>query len=138
MSKIFLCTHAGMASGMKSSVDFLLGESACLTTLDAYLPDSPDLQETLNSFLDGCDAEESVLLVSDILAGSVNQIMLRASAGRKNVFVIAGVNLSLLQELVLNCGNNFTAESLDEIIADAREMVKRVTLDNEDSGGSFF
>ena len=38
MTKIFLATHGRMASGMKSSIDLLMGSSEALTVFDAYLP----------------------------------------------------------------------------------------------------
>lgn len=142
MSKIFLCTHSQMASGMKATVDFLLGESPCLTVLDAYLPGSADVEASVKQFLDETDPAETALLVSDIFSGSVNQTMLRCAQNRENVFVITGVTLSLLQELVLACDDNFTAESIDEIVEEARAMTKRVALEEkasgEEPGGSFF
>lgn len=138
MYKIFLSTHSQMAGGMKASIDLLLGDSSCITAYDAYLPeDSTTVEQHIDAFLASLAPGEAALLVSDIPAGSVNQVMMRY-LNRENVFVVTGVNLGLLQLLCLSCDEDLTAESLDEMVAEGRELTRRVVLEETSGGGDFF
>lgn len=128
MTKLFLATHSKMASGMKASVDLLLGDSACLTAFDAYLPgDDTTVQQAVEGFLAKLEPGERAVLISDILGGSVNQCLVPYANG-ETVFLITGVTLQLLQALVLTCEESYTAEMLDELLAEAREMTCRVEV----------
>ena len=126
MTKIFLATHGRMASGMKSSIDLLMGSSEALTVFDAYLPGV-----TVSV------GEQAKLLVSDMLGGSVNQELMKYS-DLENVFVITGITLTLLLELLCQCHQNFTASQLDELIENSRLMTQRVSLDVNSSQDQFF
>lgn len=138
MSKIFLSTHGKMASGMKSSVEVLLGNCDVLTVYDAYVDEKGDrLKEELDKFLAACDEEETKLLISDMLGGSVNQMLSQYSM-KENVFVITGITLSLLLELITQCHNNFTKESLESKIIEAREMTKLVVMTSDIIDDDFF
>ncbi len=138
MSRILLATHSKMASGMKAAIDLLLGESECLTTYDAYLPgEKTNVKEVATAFLDTVDGGETVLLLSDMKGGSVNQAMAQFS-NRPNVFVITGTTLGLLMELVSNCNTNFSKEQLEELVTEAREGIQLITLEENQEQGSFF
>lgn len=128
MTKLFLATHSKMASGMKASIDLLLGDSACLTVFDAYLPgDNTTVQQVVEDFLAKLEPGDNAVLLSDLLGGSVNQCLV-PYANNENVFLIAGVSLQLLQALVISCDETYTADMLDELICEAREMTCRVQI----------
>ena len=74
MVKFFLSSHGHLASGIKSSIDILLGNSDRLTVFDAYV-DEKSLEEELNAFYQGVGPEDQVILMSDMYGGSVNSIM---------------------------------------------------------------
>lgn len=138
MSKIFLSTHGKMASGMKSSIDILMGSSENLTVFDAYLAGvNTSVNEAVDRFLAACDPQETKLLISDMLGGSVNQVLAQYSQ-REDVFVITGITLSLLLELMCRCSNNFTREELEELVENSKAMTKVVTLDFEAKEEAFF
>ena len=138
MSRILLATHSKMASGMKASIDLLLGDSDCLTVYDAYLPGADStVQEVVEKFLASGDEGETILLVSDVKGGSVNQAMLQF-AGRPNVFVITGITLGLLMELVSNCDSDFTEEQLNELVLEARQGTQLMVMESAPQQASFF
>ena len=56
----------------------------------------------------------------------------------ENVFVITGITLTLLLELLCQCHQNFTASQLDELIENSRLMTQRVSLDVNSSQDQFF
>lgn len=127
MKKIFLSSHGRMASGMKSSVDILLGNSENITVFDAYI-DQRSVTEQLEQFYEAVTDQDQVLLLSDIHCGSVNQAMY-SYLNRPDTTVITGINLSLVLELVSR--EHITQEELNEIITLSREMLHVVREDSE-------
>lgn len=138
MTKLFLSTHGRMASGMKSSIDILMGSSDNLTVCDAYIPgENISIKDEVDKFLASCDADETKILLSDIKGGSVNQVLAQYS-NYENVYVITGVSLALLLDLMARSFNNITKEELEELVLMAREMTELVTLEFDVPDDSFF
>lgn len=138
MAKIFLSTHGRMASGMRSSVEILTGSSEAMEIYDAYVDDAEmSLQEAVENFLRTAEEEETKLLISDMYGGSVNQVLVQY-ASVKNVYVITGITLSLLLELLVRCNENFTKQELEAMIAEAREMTRLVELEQRQEEEDFF
>ena len=61
-----------MASGIKSSLDVLLGKSEDVTVIDAYL-DQQSFEDRLDEYFRSLPEDEQVVMLSDIYGGSVNQ-----------------------------------------------------------------
>jgi mannose/fructose-specific phosphotransferase system component IIA len=135
MLKIFLSSHGHFASGIKSSVDILLGDSSNVTIFDAYV-DQSTVQEHLEAFFKTVKDDDQVFLLSDLYGGSVNQIM-SLFLDRPNITLIAGVNLVFVLELVSR--EEVTAEEVEEIITASRDMLRIVKLESEtDDNNDFF
>lgn len=128
MVKFLLASHGKMASGMKMSLNILLGNSDNVTVYDAYVDDS-NITEVFEQYFASVSEEDQVIMLSDLYGGSVNQKMYTYLT-RPNTFLVAGVNLALVLELVAmsSCGE-FTKESLETTIANSREALKLVELD---------
>ena len=139
MVKIFLCTHGHMASGMASSIEILTGNKDALTVFDAYIPGESDtVGQHIDAFFEGCKEEDTKLLISDMVGGSVCQETMKYM-DRKNTFVISGINLSLLLELVGGGASSYTKEELQNIIEMSRSMTKIIELENVAvNSGDFF
>jgi mannose/fructose-specific phosphotransferase system component IIA len=137
--KIFLSTHGKMASGMKTSLEILLGKADCVTVYDAYLPgDTTTVAEHIEAFLEKTSEDEMKLLISDIYGGSVNQQMVQF-LDRKNTYVISGVNLGLLLSLAASATDDtLTIQDVDHMVEESREMTKRVTMEFEVNQDEFF
>lgn len=133
MLKFFLSSHGHLASGMKSSIDILLGGSERLTVFDAYV-DEKSLEEELNAFYSGVSEEDQVILLSDMYGGSVNSIMY-TFLDRPNTTLVAGVNLALVIGLVINEGP-LSREDIERVVCQSREAVRVVELDNGDEADS--
>ena len=131
MLKIFICSHGHMASGIKSSVEILLGSSSNITAFDAYV-DKSSVQEHLDSFYKTVDKNDRVFLLSDLYGGSVNSAMY-LYLDKPNTTLIAGINLALVLELANR--KDITTEEIDELVDDTRKMMKIVKL-NDDSNES--
>lgn len=128
MIKIFLSTHGKMASGMKNSLDILLGNTDCLTVFDAYINEEP-VEKHLEDFFTANPENSCIrLLVSDIYGGSVNQVLSRY-CNEKNTYVITGINLALLMSLVLASDRDIEKQELINMIEESKTMTQLVSLD---------
>ena len=132
MVQFFLSTHGRMASGLKSSIDILLGDSGCLTVFDAYV-DERSLEEELNAFYETVGPEDQVILLSDMFGGSVNSMMY-LFLNRPNTMLITGVNLALVIGLVVG-RDSLTREAVEELIGQSREAIRIVELEEDDRDG---
>ena len=126
MNKFLLITHGHMASGMKSSMDILLGNTESLTVFDAYLNEEK-VSDHVEAFYASCEEEDLKVLLSDVYGGSVCQEMTKY-ADRRNTVVVTGINLGFLMCLLL-AGDLDTA-NIDGYIAEAKEGMKRIELEN--------
>ncbi|MGN1343856.1 MAG: PTS sugar transporter subunit IIA [Traorella sp.] len=135
MLKIFLSSHGHFASGLKSSVDILVGNSDRITVFDAYV-DRSSVQEHLDAFYETVGENDQVLLLSDLYGGSVNQVMF-TYLERPNTYLVAGVNLALVLELAVK--DEISETELAELVEQSRQMLQVVKLDSvSDEQESFF
>lgn len=135
MLKIFLSSHGHFASGLKSSIDILAGNSERITVFDAYV-DNSTIQENLDKFYETVGENDQVLLLSDLYGGSVNQVMFTYLT-YPNTYLIAGINLALLLELAVK--EEIDEEELNELIEQSRQMTQLVKLDSvSDEQADFF
>lgn len=132
MVKFFLSSHGHLASGIKSSIDILLGNSDRLTVFDAYV-DEKSLEEELNAFYRGMAPEDQVILMSDMYGGSVNSIMY-TFLDRPNTTLLAGVNLALVIGLVINDGP-ISREMLRDVVEQSREALRIVEMEETGDAG---
>jgi mannose/fructose-specific phosphotransferase system component IIA len=136
--KIFIASHGRLASGMKSSLNILLGSSGNVTAYDAYV-DSTDLKDALNTFYNQINEGDQVLLLSDLYGGSVNQVMY-TYLERPNTRLVAGINLAFLLEVA--CKDNLSDDKLKKIVDASGSALKQVTLPDKpsstDTEESFF
>lgn len=128
MLKIFLASHGKLASGMKSSLDILLGGSENITIFDAYL-DDVTVQEVIEKYIEDINEDDQVLMLSDLFGGSVNQVMY-TYLDRPNFKLISGVNLALLLELSVR-DKPLTDSEISSIIEDSKNTMKLVNYEEE-------
>ena len=139
MRKFFISSHGHMASGIKSSLEILMGPQDNVTFFDAYV-DQDRVEDHVEAFLATVGEEDQAIMLSDLYGGSVNQV-LYTYLDRPNTFLVAGVNLALVLELVAASANNISKEELEEIVDMSRYAIKVLTLDKDEepeSEESFF
>ena len=125
MLKIFLSSHGHMASGIKSSLDILIGNTDKITVFDAYV-DEKNVQDVLDNFYKTVSEDDEVLLLSDLYGGSVNQVMF-TYLNRPNTRLVSGVNLALVLELALK--ETISDSELEELVETSRMMMKIVKIE---------
>ena len=125
MLKIFLSSHGHMASGIKSSLDILIGNTDKITVFDAYV-DERNVKDVLDSFYETVSEDDEVLLLSDLYGGSVNQVMF-TYLNRPNTRLVSGVNLALVLELAIK--ETISDSELEELVETSRMMMKIVKIE---------
>lgn len=134
--KIFLASHGKFASGLKSSIDILLGSSDKVSVYDAFV-DETRLEDVLDSYFAQLSEDEQLVLCSDLYGGSVNQKM-ALYLHRPNTFLVAGVNLAFLLELAIQ-STDLTTMKLEELVRGSRDVLKLVDLEKvPDQPDEFF
>ena len=95
MRTVILASHGHLASGMKNTVEMILGEQEALKAFDAYTTPECNVHDTLEAMLRQADGE--CVIVTDVLGGSVNKeaVVFAAQPG-----VITGMNLTLVATLL--------------------------------------
>ena len=120
MIKIFLATHGHLASGFKSSLDILLGDSSNVTIFDAYV-DEHSVQSKLDDFYRNVDERDQVFLLSDLYGGSVNQAMF-TYLRHQNTTLITGVNLALILELAMKL-EPLDEKAMNQLVENSRKAL---------------
>lgn len=136
--KIFLSTHRKMASGMRSSLEILTGNTDKITVFDAYLPGSTEsINEKIEKFFSSCREDETKILISDFYGGSANQVLARYSLKEKT-FLITGINLALLLELSV-VEKEYDEKDFLELITQAWEGMRLIKFNlNEEDNEVFY
>ncbi len=131
MRHVVLASHHRFAQGLADTLEFL-GAKCDFDVICAYVDDEalePQVDEVMSQF----SPEDEVLVLTDILAGSVNQKFIPYVG--PHVFVVAGVNVVLAMELCL-APAPLTSESIEAAIAMAGQSIKLINTlevaDDED------
>lgn len=130
MRYILLASHAYLAEGMKSSVEMVTGKQENLRAVCAYTEETPDFKAYLENVIDGLQSGDELVIVTDVLGGSVNNEASQFGS-RPNVHVVAGMNLALVLNLVIN-GQADTRTLIEDSICAAREQI--MYMNRERSG----
>lgn len=98
-----------------------------MVVFDAYV-NNERLTDALDSFFKDASDHDDKVLLSDLYGGSVNQQMY-LYLDKPNTYLIAGVNLALVLELVMQ--ESVNEEYLNKLVENSREMLRIVRYDDE-------
>lgn len=119
MIKFLLASHGNLADGMYSSVKIIMGEQNNISTLCAYVKENFDLKKEVSKIINGLSSEDKLIVITDVFGGSVNNEFM-TNLKNKNIYLISGLNLPLVIELITNQDN----EDIDSLINNALENSK--------------
>lgn len=126
MRKFLIATHGRFASGIKSSLDMIIGEQDNIFVLDAYTENNVPIQDHLDDILKEIEIGDELVVFTDIMGGSItNQIIQRINSS--NAHIVSGVNLPLLIEVVLSDPNEDLQKVLDDAIENAKTQIVYVS-----------
>lgn len=121
MRQFIIATHGNFAKGIMNSVILISGEHPNVACYCAYVDGQEDIDGNVCKLLDSYDIEDEVVVVTDILGGSVCCAFLR-QCKRPNLHILAGLNLPLLLELFANADQPID-EMMETAMCYARQSV---------------
>ena len=134
MRKILLASHRNMAEGMRDTLEFLTGMHN-FYAISAYM-DETSLQQQIEEFTDMLKPEDTLLILTDMQGGSVNQMFCPLMS--KRVHLICGINLPLALSLALiPQEQQIDAALIEALLEESRQQIRymntfTLTDDSED------
>ncbi|MCR9264096.1 MAG: hypothetical protein NXH86_08040 [Flavobacteriaceae bacterium] len=126
MRKFLIATHGKFASGIKSSLDMIIGAQDNIFVLDAYTENNVPIQDHLDAILNEIEIGDELVVFTDIMGGSItNQIIQRINSG--NAHIVSGVNLPLLIEVILSDPDEDLQKVLDDAVENAKTQIVYVS-----------
>ncbi len=134
MRNYIVVSHAYMAQGIVSSLKMIMGEQTAVDYICGYVDGNEDLDSAIQAKLAAIPADHEILIFTDLFGGSANNAVLRVTARREHVHVIAGVNLALLLSMMLAPDDQNIEEMIRENIKAAKEGIVYCGDLKEDDG----
>ena len=138
MIKILLASHGNLAKGMIDSLEIIIGKQNNIESLCAYKEEEFDLTESVKKIINDLKKDENLIVITDIFGGSVNNEFMKY-VSHENIFLISGLNLSLVLEVTTIVESENIEKKLKEVIVDSKEQIKYCkTLIEEEIEEDFF
>jgi len=122
MRKFLIATHGTFAAGIKSSLEMITGSTDNLFLIQAYTDGNKSIVEELNKVLDNIHSEDELIIFTDLAGGSITSQILQQGM-KENVYIIAGVNLPLLLDIILSDPDKPVIEVIETGITNARDQI---------------
>lgn len=125
--KFLIATHGHFASGIRSSLDIIIGQTDHLFLIEAYVNENKGIESDVEAIVSTLDKEDELIVFTDLLGGSITNQVVRFTQGRDKVHIVSGFNLALLIEVLMAEATTPAAEVIETAITNAREQVAYVT-----------
>lgn len=120
--RFLIATHSTLAEGFTNALMFFAGDGIDVTYINAYIDGKP-IDEKINSFFSTLNDKDELIVLTDLLAGSVNQNLYKYIS-REHTHILTGINLALALSLVLESANNYlTKERINQLVNSSRENI---------------
>lgn len=121
--KLLIATHSVFADGIKNAMELVTGEQNSVSTLCAYTNDMTEVDTPIKEIIDALCDDEELIVTTDIFGGSVNNEFMKYLS-KSNIYLIAGVNLPLLFELIMNLESENTVQMIETAVKNARKQLQ--------------
>jgi fructoselysine and glucoselysine-specific PTS system IIA component len=122
MRKFLIATHGTFSSGIKSSLDIIIGQTENVFVIDAYVDGNKSIEDALTNVLKNVEANDELVVFSDLLGGSITNQVLRFAL-KENVHVVSGINLPLLIDVLLADADIPVATVIEQAIGNAKDQI---------------
>ena len=131
MRRVIIASHHQFARGLADTLSFL-GNDAHVDVICAYSEECSVL-ERINELFSSFSKQDEVLILTDILQGSVNQMFVPYISD--HVFLVAGVNVPLALELCLMKAPLSAAdiESCIELAHQSMRLINTYQIDEDEN-----
>ncbi|SKB92216.1 PTS sugar transporter subunit IIA [Daejeonella lutea] len=123
--KFLIASHGSLASGIKSSLDIIVGEMDNVFLIEAYLAENKSIEEEVNEVMNTLGNEDELIIFTDLLGGSVTNQM-AVFTGNDNVHLVAGFNLALIIEVLLSDAEAPIAAVIESAVNNAKSQMAYV------------
>ena len=121
--QLLIATHSVFADGIKNAMELVTGEQNSVSTLCAYTNDMTEVETPIKEIIDALCDDEELIVTTDIFGGSVNNEFMKYLS-KSNIYLIAGVNLPLLFELIMNLESENTVQMIETAVKNARKQLQ--------------
>lgn len=119
MKRVIIASHHNFARGLKETLSFLTTMND-IYEITAYVdPNEPALEETVAKLMKTFEPEDRVVIMTDCMAGSVNQKFYPYM--NDHVFLLTGVNVPLGMAIMLLPEENMDQENIHTLVEDSRK-----------------
>lgn len=126
MTDILIASHGHFASGLKSSIEILMGMSKNIKVIDAYV-DKSDYIKQIDDFI--TKSKRPAVIFTDLKGGSVNQKVVLRVAKEKDIFVVTQTNLAVVLAVLLDT-EKLTKKHLQDLIKQSQVELFQIDDDN--------
>jgi len=123
--KILIATHTILAEGLRKATMFFTGEGEDFVTICAYEDTQEPPRAEIDHFFDSVQPEDTVVVFTDLIGGSVNQIMMEKLLTQK-FHLISDPNLSAVMAVATLGEDEINAESIRESLDLCKAQMKYV------------
>lgn len=99
MARLLCMSHGPLAKGMVETSQYIIGENDRLDYLCAYIDGNDNLSRIIDEYLENLNGE-TLIVITDIFGGSINNEWMGRLPYNNNLYLIAGMNLGLVVELL--------------------------------------
>lgn len=118
-------SHHKMAEGLRDTLAFVSGGIQEVKTLAAYVDNSP-VEEAVEELMNGFEADDEVVILTDLTSGSVNQQFFRYR-NRPHTHIVSGMNLPLAFQIAMEPqGEYISIDRMREIVEESRNEIRYV------------
>lgn len=126
MTDILIASHGHFASGLKSSIEILMGMSKNIKVIDAYV-DKSDYMKQIDDFI--TKSKRPAVIFTDLKGGSVNQKVVLRVAKEKDIFVVTQTNLAVVLAVLLDT-EKLTKKHLQDLVKQSQVELFQIDDDN--------
>lgn len=123
MIKFLLASHGDLADGINSSLQIIIGKQDNVSTLCAYKEENYDLKEEVVKIISDLSFEDELIIITDLFGGSINNEFM-SNIGKKKFHLIAGLNLPLVIELIVNQNQKDIETLIESSLINSKESIK--------------
>ena len=135
MRKILILTHGDLCKGFNSALAVITAGSNNADTLSINADDNEKvvidrLENYINEF-----KEDQIIILTDIPFGSSTQFAMKMLVENNNLYIVTGINLALLLELILGDDVDDINQSIRNAIISSQQTLLFINdqLDNDEA-----
>lgn len=103
--RVLCMSHGKLADGLINSAKMILGDVTYLDSISVYVDGKNNLQVLIDNYLKK-HKNETLYILTDIFGGSVNNQWMNYVNKIPNLYLITGMNLNILVQLIIELNKN--------------------------------